>query len=184
MKALEENLGKVVYVLGYLADTMELGRGTLKVFKDAKEAKANFLLDSAANLRDISLIHGTLTKAFAIPEVIDSCIDIFLVVPYISMEHDSFFIKCADLEQLQKIVSIITSTDGETFPVDEDTNGFEDIFDISLFIESEPKDIDDLYILYGYEVELQYTFDDMLLDDALIDESIGIYKELEHAKDT
>ncbi len=83
----------------------------------------------------------------------------------------------------------LTSTDSEIFPYDDDEDpvvdmnkDFEEDFDASLFLESDPKDIEDLYVLYGYEVELLYTFDSLLVDEALIEGSIGIYKEIENAE--
>lgn len=189
MKALDNNIGKVVYILGYLSNVAELGKNDLKVFTDAEEVKAYLSKEPATTYKDISLLHGTLAPAFAIPENIEDCIDIFLIVPDATIERDSFIVKCTDLNHLQNSVMTLTSTDSEIFPYDDDEDpvvdmdkDFEEDFDASLFLESDPKDIEDLYILYGYEVELLYTFDSLLVDEALIEGSISIYKEIENAE--
>jgi hypothetical protein len=189
MKAIDNNIGKVVYILGYLSNVAELGKNDLKVFTDAEEVKAYLSKEPATTYKDISLLHGTLAPVFAIPENIEDCIDIFLIVPDATIERDSFIVKCTDLNHLQNSVMTLTSTDSEIFPYDDDEDpvvdmdkDFEEDFDASLFLESDPKDIEDLYVLYGYEVELLYTFDSLLVDEALIEGSISIYKEIENAE--
>ena len=189
MKALDNNIGKVVYILGHLSNVAELGKNDLKVFTDAEEVKAYLSKEPATTYKDISLLHGTLAPVFAIPENIEDCIDIFLIVPDATIERDSFIVKCTDLNHLQNSVMTLTSTDSEIFPYDDDEDpvvdmdkDFEEDFDASLFLESDPKDIEDLYVLYGYEVELLYTFDSLLVDEALIEGSISIYKEIENAE--
>ena len=120
MKALDNNIGKVVYILGYLSNVAELGKNDLKVFTDAEEVKAYLSKEPATTYKDISLLHGTLAPVFAIPENIEDCIDIFLIVPDATIERDSFIVKCTDLNHLQNSVMTLTSTDSEIFPYDDD----------------------------------------------------------------
>lgn len=189
MKALSNNVGNTVYLAGYDSNVLDMGAGKciLKVFKHSEDAQNFFELETAAVLKNISLLHGTLTKAMSIPLEVDPCIDIFLIVPDINIDRDSFFIKCKDLEHLQTVVSKVTSVTEEVFPIEDEDGGFiidpdkdyEEDFDASLFLESEPKDIEDLYILYGYEIELHYTFDSLFLDESLVEESKNIYNKLQ-----
>jgi len=185
MKILKDNIGKEVYIVGYNALAMNFGKSKLQVFYDFAAAQKFLARDTAANYADISLIHGVLTKAICIPEKIDACLDIFVIIPEANFEKDSYIVKCTDLDHLQNTIIKVTSENGDiAYPSEDDfirDRNYEEDCDISLS-DTDQKDIEDLYILYGYEIELFFSFDESTLDEMLVDESKKLYKEIEHGQ--
>lgn len=171
MENLKDSIGKTRYVLGYLVQTTNFLDATITAFQHKKDVVKYLKNGVVANMGDVSLLHGTVTKAISIPDKLHDNIDIFLLIPHANSEYESYVIQCGSLDYLQSVVTaLITQTTEESEDLD---NIIDDIVDI------EEQNIDDLYVLYGYEVELQYSFDSDNLDDEIVEESKKIYKKIE-----
>jgi hypothetical protein len=171
MKALVENIGQTRYVLGYMVQASNFLDATISVFQHKKEVSKYLANGVVANMGDISLLHGTLTTAMSIPDVLHDNIDIFLVIPSATADLDSFIIQCADLDYLQKVVTTLITQ--KTEECEELDSIIDDIVDIDEQV------IEELYVLYGYEIELQYSFDSDSLDAEIVEEAKKIYKKIE-----
>ncbi len=175
MNSLEKNIGSTKYLLGYTVQASNYLDATFAVFQHKKDVTKHLSNGVVANMGDISLLHGTLTRAISIPDKLHSNIDIFLLVPNATSELDSFIIQCIDLDYLQTLVTaLITQTTEEGDNLD---SIIDDISDLDEQV------IDELYVLYGYEIELQYSFDPSSLDDEIIEEAKKIYKKIEAGQD-
>jgi len=174
MKKLTDNVGETIYLLGYTvhANCMD---ATISVFKDKKDVNTYLNKGVVANMGDVSLLHGTMTNAVSIPDKLHDNIDIFLIVPNANSDLDSFVIQCKDLDYLQNVVTaLITQTIAEC---DDTDNLIDDISNM------DTQGIDELFVLYGYEVELKYAFDNGGLDDEIVEEAQKIYKKIEAGQD-
>ncbi len=172
MKELEANIGKEVFLLGYTINAINEVDAQTQVFTTKHAAKKMLKDTSAVNLGEASLLHGTLTYAKSIPIEVDDNVDIFLVIPNANAELDSFIIQCKDLTYLQKVVISIIGQE-----VEVETENFDELVDDIMSIELQS--IDDLYILYGYELELKYSFEDDYIDEELTEAGKKIYKSIE-----
>lgn len=175
MQKYEENIGKEVYLLGYTIQASNEVDAQTQVLT-TKYLARKALKTSAAGLGEASLLHGTLTRAKSIPNVINDNVDIFLVVPHANAELDSFIIQCKDLAYLQQVVTVVIGQNAEA-----DLEDLDELVDDIMAIELQ--NIEDLYILYGYEIELQFDFEDDSIDEELAEAGKKIYKSIASEQD-
>ena len=175
MKDLEDSIGQTRYLIGYNVQTSSFVNADLTVLTHKTAVAKHLSKGAVANMGDISLLHGTLTRAVSIPDKLHDNIDIFLVLPRATAELDSFIIQCCSLAYLQTVVTaLITQTTEDSEDLD---NIIDDIADL------DAQTIEDLYVLYGYEIELQYTFDSDGIDDEILEEATKIYAKIEAGQD-
>jgi hypothetical protein len=160
------DLGKEIFLL---VDTTQ-SRTTMDMFDSAAAVLTRFANKIALNLRDITLYHGVLTKATSIPgDNISSNIDIVLIIP--STGSGCHIISCFSLDYAQKVVTALVGKRPLVSDVAFDS--------ITGDIKGIPKQtIENIYILYGYEVELHFTFDGTELDEEIIEGTKEIYAEI------
>ncbi|MBV5347483.1 hypothetical protein JZU46_04620 [bacterium] len=174
VKDLNDNIGSTVFISGYTVQTERADRKRFTIFKDVKAAKTHFTYNAAENFKGISLLHGTLSKATSIPAEIDSCLDIFVLIPDATHNRDDVIVKCVDLDYLQQLVMMVTSDYGPVFndAMEADFDKDNDLYEI------DTHEIEDIYVLYGYEIELYFSFEEDSLDESLIEESEKLYKDI------
>lgn len=167
---MEKHVGKTIYLAGYTIKSTDFTNSTLNVFTHKKDALHYLNRNTVAILGDLSLLHGTLTRAMCIPNKLHDNVDIFLVIPRATVELGSCIIQCIDLAYLQKIVTSIITQNIEEEDVEE-------LIDSVLNLDIQ--DIENLYVLYGYEIELKYCFNEDAIDEEIIEESKKLFKQLE-----
>ena len=95
----------------------------------------------------VLLLHGILTSAVSIPNDVPRGTHIYVILPEANHAGDSFIITVESIEQLTAIIEaavnpvIAPSSSAETLDY---------LFDVDV------QNIEDVFILYGYEVDLVY----------------------------
>jgi hypothetical protein len=95
------------------------------------------------------LIHGISSSAISIPATMDKDLTAFIVIPYANNMGDSYIIEADDLPFIENFISTIVKPQ-TTHPVDDDI--LDAIYNIDI------QNIEDLYILYGYNIPMGMTF--------------------------
>ncbi len=174
MVKLEDSIGKTCYLTGYLIQAENYDDARFTLFEHKTYVKSWIKKKEATSLGDISLLHGVITRASSIPNEVADDLDIFVLIPQANIELDSFVIQCSDLIQLQKIVSALITRNV----------AFEDLEDLIDDLETiDLQDIENLYILYGYEVELTYAFESDSIDEDLINDAKKLFDRIKIEQD-
>jgi len=166
MNNFNENLGKEVLML------VEEKKSTSTVFffKKPEEILSCFNRSVLGNINDINLYHGVLTKATSIPAKISNNIDIIVIVRNKNINVCNI-LPCINISYAQNLISLLVGSKTSNKDMYYDSI----IADISKI----PKqDIDNIYILYGYTIELHYTFDKNELDEEIITGSKEVYDSI------
>ena len=164
-------VGKVVYALGYTLSANKESISNIEVFNNRRQLKRVFSRNSAAVLGEISLLHGILTRASSIPDKITGDVDIFLLVPNANDDFEGYIVQCISIKYLQQVVEALVRG-----AVEDGIEYIDEIIDITTDIDVQ--EIDELYVLYGYEIALQYSFSDEDIDEEIIDQSKKVYKNI------
>jgi hypothetical protein len=149
MKTLNEMVGKIVFAFGsniedsdtfplYVADTAKI------IYKKLKET---FI--QAPN--EVVLAHGVLTSAVSIPSTLPINTKAFILVPEANASKDSYII---EIDTIDKLTAIIEAMVIDEIPASIDLHMQEDICDYLFDIDTQ--DIENIYIVYGYSIELTY----------------------------
>ena len=166
MTKFKENIGKQVFMV-----VEDKHNKHLVTFHQKPEDVVSFFNSYVAGkISEMSLHHGTLTKAISIPDTISSTIDITVVVR-LNTSNSCALITCVSLEYAQGVVRALAGA-----AVDADDIYSDEIIEDTVSIRR--RDIEDIYIFYGYEVELHYTFDKSELDDEILEGSKEIYDQI------
>ncbi len=161
-----ENVGKQVFMVAE-----EKRSATLLTFYNKPEEVISLFNSSiAGSISEMSLFHGTLTKAISIPEDINTNIDITIIVRQ-NKNNSAVLIPCVNLDYAQEVISALVGSSVS----DDDKYSEEVIEDI---IGLSQKNIDNIFIFYGYEVELHYSFDKTELDEEILEGSKEIYEQI------
>ena len=166
MDKFEEHLGKEVFILS----EEKKNDCSLTFHKKSEEVSSHFANSLAGNIYDVSLYHGILTRAISIPSEISTNIDILVIIRKHKSNNCNVF-PCVDLNYAQKLISTLV---GSSISIDDhylDTI-LEDISGL------DKQSIDNIYILYGYTIELHYAFDKNELDEEIIAGSKEIYASI------
>lgn len=163
MDYFEDNLGKEVFILS----EEKKNDCTLTFHKKPEEVSSYFNSSIARSIYDVSLYHGILTKAISIPSEISTNIDILVIVRKDKSKNCNIF-PCVSLNHAQTLISALV---GSSVSID---NHYLDTIleDISGL---DKQNIDNIYIMYGYTIELHYSFDKNELDAEIIAGSKEIY---------
>jgi len=161
-----ENVGKQVFMVAE-----EKRSATLLTFYNKPEEVISLFNSSiAGSISEMSLFHGTLTKAISIPEDINTNIDITIIVRQ-NKNNSAVLIPCVNLDYAQEVISALVGSSVS----DDDKYSEEVIEDI---IGLSQKNIDNIFIFYGYKVELHYSFDKTELDEEILEGSKEIYEQI------
>ena len=166
MDKFEKNLGKDVFILA----EEKKNDASITFHDKTDDIFSYFNSNIAGNIYDVSLYHGILTKAISIPSEISTNIDIIVIVRKNKSNNCNIF-PCVSLNYAQKLISTLV---GSSISVDDhylDTI-LEDISGL------DKQNIDNIYILYGYSIELHYSFDKNELDEEIIAGSKEIYASI------
>lgn len=161
------NIGKTIFYLGYTTDSD--GPCDFAIFQNAAEVKGYLHTLPVTSFGEPTIITGVLTRASSIPTKLDDDTDIFLVTPFATEEFNAYIRKCVDLKDLARFIEALICSNLPDLP--------EDICEeLSCYAI---QDIDDIFIIYGQEVVLSYTFDEESIDDALTSAALAAYKTIE-----
>ena len=166
MTKFNDNVGKQIFMVAE-----EKRSATALTFYNKPEEVTSFFNSCVAgSISEMSLFHGTLTKAISIPDDISTNIDITVIVRQ-NKSNGAVLIPCVSLEYAQVIISALV---GSSVSADDKYSEeiIEDIIGLSR------KNIDDIFIFYGYEVELHYSFDKTELDEEILTGSKEIYEQI------
>jgi hypothetical protein len=167
MDELLKNVGKEVFML----TEEKRDYYTALFFEKSELVLSSFKSSIARNINDVELYHGILTKAISIPSEVSNNIDIVVIIKNLGKSNNFHLIQCLDLTFAQSLVSMLVGC-----PTDDNTP-YADLIkeDVSTYGR---KNIDQIFILYGYKIELHYTFDKTELDEEIISGSKEIYEEI------
>jgi len=124
-------------------------------FKKPKEMK-DFLEQKPIHTNsNFKLIHGTLSSAVSIPQELDKDLCIYILLPFANSVGDTFIIEVDDLPMLEEIIyALVTpkkmSNTPPSYPTE--TEILDALFDV------DEQNIEDIFILYGYEIPLGLTY--------------------------
>ncbi len=169
MVKLEDSIGKTCYLMGYPIQATNYDDARFTLFEHKTYVKSLIKKSEASSLGDISLLHGTITRASSIPDEVNDNLDIFLLLPQANIELDSFMIQCMNLDHLQKIVSALITRNIASEDLEE---LIDDLSSVDI------QNIEDLYILYGYEIVLTYSFEADDIDEEMLDAAKKTYEKI------
>lgn len=162
----EKNVGKEIFILIDESNN----RCSATIYDTADIVLKAFANRLATNISDVTLYHGVLSKACSIPDdEISSNIDVIIFIP--GSGNSCKTISCFSLEYLQKLIPAIVGNP----PSKQDTD-YVSIIDDTHKIPKQ--NIDNVYIFYGYSIELHYTFYKTDLDEEIISGSKKIYANI------
>jgi hypothetical protein len=166
MNDFDKNLGKEIFMLSEEKRTAS----SVIFFENTEEILSCFNNSVAINTYDINLYHGILTRAISIPLEMNNNIDILIIIKNINSNKCNIF-PCIDIAYAQKFISVLVGSEN----VVKDYNYF--IIDEEISKLSK-QNIDNIYIFYGYTIELHYSFNKNELDDEIITGSKEIYANI------
>lgn len=159
---MEEYLYKEVYVVGV---DHNLSAGGELIVCGSFEDLLNYLKTKSVSINsDLRVLHGVLTSAQTIPNDLRSRQPFILLQDPRSSEHGILLDSDTDNDCNELASEIERILEGEEVA--------------SFFFE-----IDDVYILYGYELSLALSVDEDDLDEDIIEDCLKISEAAENLKD-
>ena len=155
MKAhfLKNFVGSNIFVFG--SEIEDEDPTELVFFKKPKDTREYLEQISLHNYANLKLVHGTLSSAVSIPTHLSDDLIGYILLPYANSVGDTFIIETDDLVMLEEVVNaLVTPHRIEGMPPGYPTES--EIVD-ALFDVDEQR-IEDIFILYGYEVPVGLTF--------------------------
>jgi len=162
MTLLEEEIGKEVYIGGSNVDNFT----PMSVFIE----KSLFAFKNKIEKIEVDITeeliaaHGILTTALSIPNSIPEDTSIFIILPDADEESNSYILEVESIYLLQKIVEALV----DKHVTEKDA---ENVSDYILNLKNQ--NIEDIFILYGYNITLSYRIMDTTLEQ--------LVKEKNHA---
>ena len=164
-KGIEELIGEESFIYGPRYDTVEEALfGGISCHDSAVDLMEELAeLNTESCEQDTAALHGVLARAAAIPAEIPYGMDAYLIV---LQGTSGTIIEIQEDDKAEGLVDAIGAfASGEL----EDGDGE----------QLEAIDIDDMYVLYGYQLEVVLTIDEDKVDEEKIVQANRIFEEIE-----
>jgi hypothetical protein len=165
------HLGRNTFILG--RDLTGNVIGPLEYFHSENALESYISENSATAEGELILLNGVLANAFSIPDSVPENVEIFLVVPNAFAEKNGVIINVRNLKVLEETIMTLLQN---TIVVDDSS-------DVNKGIELlDTQELHDLYVLYGYEIDLYFRYESDEVDEEIVQSCSAIYNRIAGAQ--
>lgn len=170
-KDVKDYLGEEVYTLSRSPLTSVVG--PLEIFKNTHDVQEYLQANTVVEEGELRLMHGILSTALSIPKSIPAPLEIFILLPNAYSKDQGIMVEVKNLEILEETINAITQN---LIKIDK-------LSEIeSTLVDIDTQKIEDIYIIYGYEINLYFQFDEEETDEQMVDSAKEVYNKIKEAQ--
>lgn len=166
-KDIEDVLGEAAYVVG--RNIVSNIVGPIEFFDSVMDVTGYLDSYSVASEGELRLLNGVVANVLSIPKSIPNSLEIMLLLPHAYSTDNGIIVEIKTLQQLEEAITSIVK---DVIEIDESSELSQALIEINT------QKIEDIYVLYGYEIELYYHFDPMEQDEEMVDSAEKVYKKI------